>query len=46
MTRRYGRAFSHERVDDYVSDVRFERTSVAGVLGLGVLLHLCRLRVL
>jgi len=35
MTRLYGRAFSHERVDDYVSDVRFERTSVVGVLGLG-----------
>ena len=24
MTRLYGRAFSHERVEDYVSDVRFE----------------------
>jgi transposase len=34
MTRLYGRAFSHERVDDYVPDVRFERTSVVGILGL------------
>ena len=34
MTRLYGRAFSYERVDDYVPDVRFERTSVVGVLGL------------
>ena len=34
MTRLYGRAFSNERVDDYVPDVRFERTSVIGALGL------------
>jgi hypothetical protein len=35
MTRLYGRAFSYERVDDYVPDVRFERTSIVSVLGLG-----------
>ncbi|MDR2203242.1 MAG: hypothetical protein LBE76_02875 [Nitrososphaerota archaeon] len=34
MTRLYGRAFSYECVDDYVPDVRFERMSVVGVLGL------------
>lgn len=34
MTRLYGRAFSHERVNDYVPDVRFERTSVMGALGV------------
>lgn len=34
MTRLYGRAFSNERVNDYVPDVRFERTSVMGALGL------------
>ena len=34
MTRLYGRAFSHERVDDYVPDVRFERSSIIGALGL------------
>jgi|GEM_PF-4080078 len=34
MTRLYGRSFSHERVDDYVSDVRFECISIVGVLGL------------
>jgi transposase len=34
MTRLYGRAFSNERVNDYVPDVRFERTSVIAVLGL------------
>lgn len=34
MTRLYGRAFSNERVNDYVPDVRFERTSVVGALGL------------
>lgn len=34
MTRLYGRAFSDERVNDYVPDVRFERTSVIAVLGL------------
>jgi len=33
MTRLYGRAFSNERVNDYVPDVRFERTSVIGALG-------------
>jgi transposase len=34
MTRLYGRALSGERVNDYVPDVRFERTSIMGVLGL------------
>jgi transposase len=34
MTRLYGRAFANERVNDYVPDVRFERTSVIAVLGL------------
>jgi len=34
MTRLYGRAFSNERIYDYVPDVRFERTSVIGALGL------------
>ena len=34
MTRLYGRALTNERVDDYVPDVRFERTSIIGVLGL------------
>lgn len=34
MTRLYGRAFSNKRVEDYVPDVRFERTSVMGALGL------------
>ncbi|MCL2291470.1 MAG: hypothetical protein FWC30_00110, partial [Candidatus Bathyarchaeota archaeon] len=34
MTRLYGRAFSYERVDDYVFDVCFERTFVVGVLSL------------
>ena len=34
MTRLYGRAFSNERVNDYVPDVRFERTSVMGALGV------------
>jgi hypothetical protein len=34
MTRLYGRAFSDERINDYVPDVRFERTSVIAVLGL------------
>jgi transposase len=33
-TRLYGRAFSNERVNDYVPDVRFERTSIIAVLGL------------
>lgn len=35
MTRLYGRAPSNERVNDYVPDVRFERTSVMGALGPG-----------
>ena len=34
MTRLYGRAPSNERVDDYVPDVRFERTSIIAALGL------------
>jgi len=34
MTRLYGRALSNERVNDYVPDVRFERTSVMGAIGL------------
>lgn len=34
MTRLYGRAPANERVIDYVPDVRFERTSVIGTLGL------------
>ena len=34
MTRLYGRALSNERVNDYVPDVRFERTSVMGAMGL------------
>ena len=34
MTRLYGRAPSNERVEEYVPDVRFERTSVMGALGL------------
>jgi hypothetical protein len=34
MTRLYGRAKSNERVNDYVPDVRFERTSIIGILGL------------
>jgi transposase len=34
MTRLYGRAPSNERVNDYVPDVRFERTSVIAALGL------------
>jgi len=33
MTRLYGRAFSNERIYEYVPDVRFERTSIMGVLG-------------
>ena len=35
MTRLYGRAPSNERVNDYVPDVRFERTSIIAALGLG-----------
>ena len=34
MTRLYGRAFKNERVNDYVPDVRFERTSVMAALGI------------
>jgi len=34
MTRLYGRAPKNERVNDYVPDVRFERTSIICVLGL------------
>ena len=34
MTRLYGRAPTNERVNDYVPDVRFERTSVIATLGL------------
>jgi hypothetical protein len=34
MTRLYGRAPSNERVNDYVPDVRFERTSLMGAVGL------------
>jgi transposase len=38
MTRLYGRARSNERVNDYVPDVRFERTSVMGAMGLSGIL--------
>ena len=34
MTRLYGRAFKNERVNDYVPDVRFERTSLMAALGV------------
>jgi transposase len=34
MTRLYGRAPTNERVNDYVPDVRFERTSFIGALSL------------
>jgi transposase len=34
MTRLYGRAYKNERVNDYVPDVRFERTSVISSLRL------------
>jgi len=34
MTRLYGRAPSNERINEYVPDVRFERTSVIGAIGL------------
>ena len=34
MTRLYGRAPTNERVNDYVPDVRFERTSIIAALGL------------
>jgi transposase len=33
MTRLYGRALTDERINDYVPDVRFERTSFIGALG-------------
>jgi transposase len=35
MTRLYGRAMASQRVNDYVPDVRFERTSVISALRLG-----------
>ena len=34
MTRLYGRAFSNERINEYIPDVRFERTSIMGAMGL------------
>lgn len=34
MTRLYGRALNGERVDDYVPDIRFERTSIISTLRL------------
>lgn len=34
MTRLYGRAPTNERVNDYVPDVRFERTSIIAAIGL------------
>jgi transposase len=34
MTRLYGRALKAERITDYVSDVRFERTSVISTIRL------------
>jgi transposase len=34
MTRLYGRAPTNERVNDYVPDVRFERTSIISTLSL------------
>jgi transposase len=34
MTRLYGRGYSNERVNEYVPDVRFERTSIMGAIGL------------
>jgi transposase len=34
MTRLYGRAKTSERVCDYVSDVRFERTSIISTIAL------------
>ena len=34
MTRLYGRAISDERINDYVPDVRFGRTSFIGALGI------------
>ena len=38
MARLYGRGFSNERVYGYVPDVRFERTSIIGTLGLNVII--------
>ena len=35
MTRIYGRAPRNERVNDYVPDIRFERTSLIATLGVG-----------
>jgi transposase len=35
MTRLYARGYSGERVEGHVPDVRFERASVVGALGLG-----------
>jgi transposase len=34
MTRLYGRALKNERVNDYVPDVRFERTSIISTIRL------------
>jgi len=34
MTRLYGRAPTNKRVNDYVPDVRFERTSIISTLGI------------
>ena len=34
LTRTYGRAFSNERIYEYVPDARFERTSIIGAMGL------------
>jgi hypothetical protein len=34
MTRLYGRAHSNERINEYVPDVRFERNSIVGAMGL------------
>ena len=35
MTPLYGRALGGERIDEYVPDVRFERTSIVSGIGLG-----------
>ena len=34
MTRLYGRGPSNERVNEYVPDIRFERTSIMGAMGV------------
>jgi transposase len=34
LTRLYGRAFSNERINEYVPVVRFERTSIISAMGL------------